>query len=147
MAKYTGKIAELDIMDSAGSVVELALACNISSSDGVGIETTTEAIEATQLCDGAMEFIPGLRSSTLSFKLLYDDGAFSSSPQKKIEDLQLNGTTRTVKWRPNGTGTGKPEYTMSAFVESHSLLAAGGALVGADVGMKVSGEIVRTTLA
>lgn len=147
MAKYIGKIAELDIMDSAGTVVDLALACNISSSDGVGIETTTESIEATQLCDGAMEFIPGLRSSTLSFKLLYDDGTFSASPQKKVEDLQSNGTIRTVKWRPNGAGAGKPEYTMSVFVESYSLLVAGGELVGADVGMKVSGEIVRTILA
>lgn len=144
MGKFIGKVAEMDIMDAAGTAIDLALACNVSSSDGIGVENTTEAVETTPLCEGDMEFIPGLRSSTLKFKVLYDDGSFSASPQKKIEDLQMTGVTRLIKWRPSGTGTGKPEYAMSAFVESHSLIAAGGEYVGADVGMKVSGGITRT---
>ena len=73
--------------------------------------------DTTTYGDDDKTYISGLRDATFSADGVYDDT--TSGPQDVIQPLLTAGTAVTLIRRPEGTGSGLPEQSVSVIVSSY----------------------------
>lgn len=89
-------------------------------------------------------YLDGLRDATVSHDIVYDADATTGTVDV-IEAAYL--ATGNVAWvfRPEGTGTGKPEYTANVIVTNWTATTpVGGEITGA-LELQVSGGVTKST--
>lgn len=134
MAKVNGTDVGVYIDDTlitAAQSAEIAFSVNM-------IETTSKD------SGGDSEFIPGLRSGTVSVEALYTD-ASGDQNQTDLFTLLKNRTSVTIKWGVNSTG--KNIYSGSAYISSLSPSAPMEDVVTYSAEFQLTGAITETTVA
>jgi hypothetical protein len=102
---------------------------------------TRDEIELTGAEQDDKEFVPSERSSTITLSA-WDDVA------ETIRAAFENTTAAaTVQWRRQGTGSGKPQKSASAFVTSISDPMPHNAAPAITVTLRVSGAVTHSTQA
>lgn len=145
MANFLGNISEIDIFAADGTTVAAQLQCVIK--DELGIEFSTDEADAVGLCSLDYEGIPTVRKGTLSFMIKHDNGTYSSSVQKKIEDVYFTNAIRKFKFRIQGTGTGKPEQSFDAYFTKYGYVVSNTEIVAGDCELTITGAVTRSTQA
>ena len=109
----------------------------ISEVTRFSISESAERIEDTALGDDNRTYKTGKPDVTGTVECWYD-----SSDSTGQEDLDI-GDIVTVKLRPEGTGTGKPEYSVSATITSISIEASFGAIIPRTFEWAASGALTK----
>lgn len=115
-------------------------------SNNAAVEQSLEEVETTTYGTLDKQYMAGLRDATFSFNVLYDDGAWASTPQGLLHSL-LN---KSVAWRIRvlGAGTNKPETTFDGFITGMSeTMANDSSAVGAEISVRNSTPVTRVTQA
>jgi len=141
MAAFKGTVTEIDMHAADGTTVSASLQCAIK--DELGIEISVGEIDAIPLCREYWEGIPGVIEGTMSFSIIQDNGTFSTSVQKKIEDVAFGKAIRLFKYRPQGTAASKPEWSFSAFFTKLAPITSNSAIVAHECDLRITGEIAR----
>lgn len=145
MADFLGNIAEIDMYAADGTTVAASLQCALK--EELGIEFSTDEEETTPLCKTEFEGLPTTRKGTLSFSVKHDNGTYSNSVQKKVEDVYFSNATRLFKFRIQGTGVGKPEWSFNAYFTKHAPIVSNKAPVATECELTISGAVTRLTQA
>lgn len=80
----------------------------------------------------------GLLDGSATLSGTYDDGA--ASPQATIEPLI--GTTTPLVYRPEGTGTGKPQKTVTVLVQEYTETTPVADMIKWQLTMEFAGDVV-----
>lgn len=95
--------------------------------DGVTISSYTNGVTFTRSIDShdttthglsAKRYQTGLTDATASVEGFYDSTAMTG-PSAKFKSIIAGDTSVVLKWRPEGTGSGKPEAEVSVIVTSY----------------------------
>ncbi|MGB0443330.1 MAG: phage tail tube protein [Flavobacteriaceae bacterium] len=122
-----------DNLVAAAQSGELSLSANM-------IETTSKD------SGGDSEFIPGLRSGTMSVEALYEDIASASNEnQSDLFDDWKAGTLLTLKWGYNTAG--EEIYSASGYVSSWSASAPMEDVATYSVEFQLTGAVTKSTVA
>lgn len=87
------------------------------------------------------EFLTGQISATGSCNLIYDPT--NEDAEGEIEDAMFDGQALNFHIRPEGTGTGKVEYTLPAYITTWNLTAATEDAIRVAVNFSGTGPIVK----
>lgn len=131
MAKIHGKGVNITI----GAVDLTAFANNVE----FGREA--EAHDSTTFGNGSKVYTGGLKDGSITVSGLYDSAA--GGPRATLEPLL--GTTVTVVYKPEGTGTGKPTKTVPAVMKTYNESAPVADMVTWTSEYQMSGDVVTTT--
>jgi hypothetical protein len=109
------------------------------------IETnyTIDSLDTTTFSAGGRTYQGGMTDGTLSLSGTYDDTA--SGPKAVVEPLMRTGLLVEAVYRPEGTGSGKPQQTFDVLVTSYSESSAVGDMIRWSSEMQVSGPVVDAT--
>jgi hypothetical protein len=88
----------------------------------VGPKRTADTHDVTTFGKNSKVYFGGLLDGTFDVEGIYDNTA--SGPKAVIEPLL--GTTVTMIYRPEGTGSGKPQTTVDVLISSYEETSAGG---------------------
>lgn len=88
------------------------------------------------------EFLPGQISADGSFDLIFDPT--NDATATLIENDMFNGTELEFSIRPEGTGTGKSEYKLSAYVTSWNISGATEDALTVSVSFQGTGPIIKS---
>lgn len=83
--------------------------------NNVAPKRSADSHDTTTFGKSSKTYAGGLLDGTITASGIYDDGA--TGPAATLEPLL--GTTVTYAYRPEGTGTGKPEKTGSAVLTAY----------------------------
>jgi len=117
------------------NAVDLSAFCNASN-----FERETDEHDVT--CYGANDhvFTGGLGKGAASISGIYDNGA--AGPRDTIEPLQ--GTVVTLIRRPEGTGSGLPQDSVSVLVKKYTESSPVADMVTWSVDLTLSGAVTST---
>lgn len=99
--------------------------------------------DVTTYGKGAHVYEGGLLDGEVTIGGIYDDGA--SSPEVTIEPLL--GTVVTFVYRPEGTGSGKPERSGNVLVQAYTESAPVADMIKWTCKLKLSDTLTKTTQA
>lgn len=111
------------------------------------LSASVNMIEITSKDSGGdAEYMPGLRSATISCEALYttEDGDFN---QDDLYQLHTDRTEVTLKWGELSTATGRKQYHAQAFLSSWSLSAAMEDAVTGSFEFQLTGPVTQVTIA
>lgn len=100
--------------NSVVSVNAVDLSAYTNSCD---FNTSADTSDTTTFGKSAHTFVPGLTNGTITLKGIYDSGA--SGPGKTLRPL-IGAAATTFLWKPEGTGTGKPQRSVSAICTAYN---------------------------
>lgn len=87
------------------------------------------------------EFLAGQISATGSCNLIYDPE--NEAAEEAIEEAMFDGQSLTFHIRPEGTGSGKIEYTLPAYITTWNLTGATEDAIRVAVNFSGTGAIVK----
>lgn len=99
-------------------------------------EQEIDTAEVTVFGDGTKKYIPGLEDATFSLS-----GFFTVEADELMNSLKR--TLVSFRYRPAGTGTGKPEYTGKGFLSSYNLESTVDEALTIEGEFQVSGGLQR----
>lgn len=151
---YTGKTATTFTGATGGTgsivvgdrVVSGTYQALTAYANDVAVEQSLDEVDVTTYGTLDKLYMAGLRDGTFSFRVMYDDGSWASTPQGLLHNI-LN---KSVAWRIRvlGLGTGKPETTFDGFITSiNETFANDSSAVGAELSVRNSTPVTRTTQA
>ncbi len=132
-----GTAAELAMDPLNGTSYTVILDCVMND---LNMTRELDEAEVTTLCSTIKDYIPGLAETTLEFEGLYDS---SSGGIDQSLDASF-GTVVSWRYRPAGTGSGKPQYTFSGFLQEYSIEATVDEAVSIEGTIRLTGAFVRT---
>lgn len=106
------------------------------------LETERGTIDASVLSTEWKRYLVGQISATGTLNLFFDPT--DNTAEEAIEDALFNGTSMTLYFRPQGTGTGKPQYKVPAYITSWSLSGATEDSIGVAVGFSANAAVDNT---
>ena len=135
MARYTGRTLEITWTPDGGSAVTL-------NTDFRSFQPSYEVdtIDASAGNDAHRQYLAGLKDGTVSLELLDDDANTAS-----FRSALAVGTTGTLEWRPQGTGSGKPAFSAPAMVTSAEFDYPYDDVVTISVEFQLNDEVTETT--
>ena len=98
---------------------------------------SSDTHDTTTMGKNAHTYQGGLLDGTCTLNGIYDDGM--TGPRATVEPLI--GTTTTLKHRPEGTGSGKPEDTAQVVVESYEETSAVADMIAWTCTLQITGDV------
>lgn len=105
-------------------------------------ERSTDVHDTTCLGSDSHTKQGGLKDGKVSLKGIYDSAA-TTGPKDAVEDVL--GTTVTFTYRPEGTGTGKPEQTCSTVVASYKESTPVDDMISWEAEFEITGDVTSST--
>lgn len=112
-------------------------------SDNVAFNQSADSHDTTTFGKNSHTFMGGLKNGTATITGTYDSGA--SAPPKIIRPLL--GTTVTLIYKPEGTGTGKPTHTVSVVVTAYEETAPVADTIKWSCTLQLTDDVATTTQA
>ena len=109
----------------------------------IDVSYTVDELETTTFAAGGHTYLGGMTGGSVSVSGSYDDG--SGGPKAIVEPLMRDGDLVTAVYRPEGTGTGKPQQSFSVLVTTYGESSAVGEIIKWSSEMKVSGAVTDST--
>ena len=109
----------------------------------IEVSYSINSLQTTTFSAGGHTYQGGMTDGTASLSGTYDNGA--TGPKATIEPLMRNGQLVECVYRPEGTGTGKPEQSFDVLVTSYQESSAVGEMIQWSSEMQVSGPVTDTT--
>ena len=106
----------------------------------ISFQTDQETVDATTFGDLNKDFELSFKNATLEAEYKYDTTRWGN-----ITDIYSNSETVTFEYSPDGTTTGKPKVTGSAFITNFSSPVAIGELLVFSVTFQVTGAVTFGT--
>lgn len=106
--------------------------------NNVSYSRSADSHDVTTFGQAGHVYAGGLTDGTATIEGIYDDTA--TGPRATIEPLI--GTVVELVWRPEGTGTGKPEDTVNVLVTSYEETAPVADMVTWTCECQLSGAVV-----
>lgn len=133
MAQIHGKNAYVSLDGT-----DISAVCN-----SVGPKRSADSHETTTFGKSSKTYQGGLLDGTVSLEGIYESGA--SGVKDVIEDLL--GTTVDFVYRPEGTGTGKPEQSGNAVVTAYEETTPVADMITWKATLQLSDTFAKTTQA
>ena len=108
-------------------------------------EYTIDSLDTTTFSAGGHTYQGGMTDGTMSLEGTYDNTA--SGPKAVIEPLMRDGQLVAAVYRPEGTGSGKPQQAFNVLVTKYGESSAVGEMIKWSAEMQVSGAVTDTTQA
>jgi len=108
--------------------------------DNVEFARSADSHDTTTFGQDGHTYAGGLTDGTCTLTGTYDDGA---SGPKAILEAAL-GTAETITWRPEGTGTGRPEQTFSGLITGYAETAPVAGMIKWKSDVQISGSVTST---
>ena len=109
------------------------------------LNCTRGTIDVSTIGTEWKEYLPGQISADGSVNLIFDPT--NDTVASAIESGMWNGTKMTFHIRPEGTGAGKADYALDAYVTGWNVTGATEDAIKVAVTFQGAGEITRTTQA
>ncbi len=106
------------------------------------LNCTRGTIDVSTIGTEWKEYLPGQISADGSATIIYDPT--NDTVAKAIEDGEWNGTKLKFHIRPEGTGSGKPDYALDAYVTGWNMTGATEDAIKVAVTFQGTGAITRT---
>ncbi len=106
----------------------------------VTLNAEAETVESTTFGDAYRNYEQSFKNSTIDVQYKYDTDIYAM-----IALLYNNGTAVSFQLGPDGTDSGKPKITGSAFVTTFGTPVEVGNLLVVDVSFQVDGALTFTT--
>lgn len=103
---------------------------------------TTETHETSCYGVARKTYKAGLGDGTVTIKGIHDNGA--GGPRKVLKALKAAGTAVTFIFRPEGTGSGKQQSSVSVIVKSYNDSDPVGDLVTWESELQMTGALTET---
>jgi hypothetical protein len=105
----------------------------------IEVNYTVDSIDTTTFAAGGHTYQGGMTDGSVSVSGTYDDTA--SGPKAVVEPLMRDGDLVACVYRPEGTGTGKPEQSFNVLVTTYGESSAVGDMIKWSSEMQVSGAV------
>lgn len=132
MSKIHGRVSEIELDGNDLS----------SYSNSIEFSRSADSHDVTTFGNDAHVYAGGLTDGTVTIEGIYDDTA-GSGPAAVIEPLI--GKSVTLVYRPEGTGSGKPEHSVEVVVTDFTTSAPVADMVTWSVECQMSGSVTTTT--
>jgi len=109
----------------------------------IEVEYSVDSLKTTTFAAGGHTYQGGMTDGKLSCEGTYDDSM--SGPKAIIEPLMRDGDLVAAIYRPEGTGSGKPQQSFNVLVTTYSESSAVGEMIQWSSEMKISGAVTDTT--
>lgn len=116
-----------------------AVATAIGSPKSFAPDLGANMVDMTPMDADWEEVLPDIKKWSMTVEAFYDP---ADDVQDAIEDAYFNSTSVEVTFRPQGTGTGKKEYTGTAYIENWKPAGAKSDSVGISIDLRGSGALV-----
>lgn len=103
------------------------------------LNTQRGTIDASVLSTEWKRYLVGQISATGSMKLFFDPA--DSTAEAAIETAMFSGASMTIYFRPEGTGSGKRQFKVPAYITEWSLAGATEDAVGVDVSFSANAAV------
>lgn len=113
--------------------------------NSVTFTRTGDSHETTTFGANSKTYAPGLKDATATIEGIYDNTALTG-PGAVLRPL-LGGAAVTLVYRPEGTGTGKPQASVSAVVTSYEETVPVADMVTWSAEFQFTGDITDSTQA
>ena len=111
----------------------------------IEISRTVNTLQTTTFSAGGHTYQGGMTDGSLSISGTYDDGA--TGPKATIEPLMVDGQLVAAVYRPEGTGTGKPEQQFDVLITSYQESSAVGEMIQWSSEGQISGAVTDSVQA
>jgi len=119
---------------------------NISAyCSSIEVEYSVDSLKTTTFSAAGHTYQGGMTDGSMSLEGTYDNSG--SGPKAVIEPLMRDGQLVAAVYRPEGTGTGKPEQSFDVLVTSYSESSAVGEMIKWSSELQVSGGVTDTVQA
>ena len=139
MAKLAAKNSRIFVSADSSQTLELRNVQDWS------VETSRNTIDVSTIGTEWKEFLSGQITGTGSFNTIFDPTDTTAS--QTIENAMWNGTELTFQVRPEGSGSGKVQYTYKAMITGWNLTAATEDAIKVAISFQVTGEITKGQVA
>lgn len=109
----------------------------------VEFSNETEALDVTTMGKSSKVYAAGLKDGTCTLEGNYDNTE-STGPGAVIRPLKNGGTVFEFTYQPEGTGTGKPEFTVDALVTSYVETSAVEDVIRFSCELQLSDDVTET---
>lgn len=106
------------------------------------LNTSRGTIDVSSIDSEWKELLTGQISADGSVTVLYDPT--DSTVQSAIETAMWEGTVVTLHLRPEGTGSGKPDYEVDALITGWNITGATEDAISVSISFTGTGEITKT---
>ena len=135
MAFVHGSDSSFKLDNGSGSLTDISTYVN-----NVDFPETADVAETTTLGSSNKSYIVGLKDATISLSGLWDataDAIFGA--------VVGQSATLSFEYSPEGTASGKVNYTREAIMTNYSIGSPVGDVVGYSADLQVSGAVTRGT--
>jgi hypothetical protein len=117
---------------------------NISAyTNSVEISSETSTHDVTGFGSDAKAFTPGLNEATMTTEGWYDTTA-SGGTADVLDTIYAGNAAVAVQYRPEGAGTGLPNWAFDAVLTSYSLSHAVDDIVMWSADWQITGDVTKT---
>lgn len=138
ITKLSAKNSEV-FVDVSGTATKMAAVSNWS------LNCNRNTIDVSTIGTEWKEYLPGQISADGSFDLIFDPT--NDSTATLIENDMFNGTELKFSIRPEGTGNGKSEYSLNAYVTGWNIAGATEDALTVSVSFQGTGPITKSVQA
>lgn len=117
-----------------------SLVNNSSKTKSVDFPREQDTLDATALGSTSRNYVVGLSSATLKAEMFWD-----STLDAQIQGLIGYATAVTFNYGPDGSTTGYPKYSGSAFLKSAGTPIEVGGVKMVTVDFQITGDVTRGT--
>lgn len=111
----------------------------------IEVSYSVDSIETTTFSAGGHTYQGGMTDGSISVEGTYDDTA--GGPKAVIEPTMRDGQLVAAVYRPEGTGSGKPQQAFNVLVTSYGESSAVGDMIKWSSEMQISGGVTDTVQA
>jgi hypothetical protein len=112
----------------------IAAYCN-----SIETERKVDSIDTTTFGQAGHTYLGGMTDGTIKIEGMYDDTA--GGPKAIIEPLMVSGLLVTAVYRPEGTGSGRPQQSCNVLVTSYSESSAVADMIKWSSELQLSGGV------
>lgn len=143
MAKYVlNGSSKLEIRDDDGTTVYKDITCSVNELE---VNEKFQTVDVTALCSTGVETALGNPEADASFMLMFDNGTYATSPQKKVIDWKNSRAEKYIVFQERGAGAGLPQLKFKALIsEFKRKFSNTKDPVAADVSLVINGAIDDT---
>ena len=124
-----------------GEVVKLGASDLSAYSNNVALKRSADSHDVTTFGSNSHKYHGGLLDGTVTITGLYESGA--SGPRAVVAPML--GTTVTLVHQPEGTGTGKPQDSVSVVVTAYEETVPVADMITWSCTCQCSGDVTTTT--
>src|SRR5690242_10290798 len=111
--------------------------------DTIDVERKIDSIDTTTFGNTGHTYLGGMVDGSIKVQGTYDNGV--AGPKAVFEPIMDAGLLVTAIYRPEGTGTGKPQSSFSVLVTSYTESSKAADMITWKGDMQISGTVTRST--